>query len=210
VKHGNLLGERKGATRGLLILVARLTARNHKTIFSLCHYFAIMKPSAENESRHLGQNEMAGLKGKSGPPGNMNAFKHGLAAIQKRREESIITEHEESVRQQILDGLIADKGGDDQVSTATRILAEVIASDAAWLMVFNGAIDHIIQNNPKARQNPRGLSQLDGYKRGLVNSLTGNLQKFGLDRVAKVEPWKKFSVRAMKPARIRSRIVQKR
>jgi hypothetical protein len=47
---------------------------------------------------------MAGLKGKSGPPGNMNAFEHRLAAIQKRREESVITEHEESVRQQILDG----------------------------------------------------------------------------------------------------------
>jgi hypothetical protein len=77
---------------------------------------------------------------KEGPPGNMNAFKHGLAAIQKRREESIITEHEESVRQQILDGLIADKGGTQNVSTATRILAEVIASDASWLMVFNGAI----------------------------------------------------------------------
>jgi hypothetical protein len=125
-----------------------------------------------------------GVKGRSGPPGNMNAFKHGLAAIQKRREEGIPTEHEESVRQQILDGLIDDKGEDEQT---TRILAEVIASDASWLMVFNGAIDHIIQNNPKARQNPRGLSQLDGYKRGLVNSLTGNLQKFGLDRVAKVE-----------------------
>jgi hypothetical protein len=38
---------------------------------------------------------MAGLKGKSGPPGNMNAFKHGLAAIQKRREDGIPTEHEE-------------------------------------------------------------------------------------------------------------------
>jgi hypothetical protein len=56
---------------------------------------------------------MAGLKGKSGPPGNMNAFKHGLAAIQKRRE-GIPTEHEESVRQQILDGLIADKGGGER------------------------------------------------------------------------------------------------
>ena len=112
----------------------------------------------------------------------MNAFKHGLAAIQKRREESVTTEHGENVRQQILEGLIADKGGggDQEVSTATRILAEVISSDAALLMVFNGAIDHITQNNPKARQNPRGLSQLDGYKRGLVNSLTGNLQKFGL------------------------------
>jgi hypothetical protein len=130
---------------------------------------------------------MAGLKGKSGPPGNMNAFKHGLAAIQKRREEGVNTEHEEGVRQQILDGLITDKGGDEQISTATRILTEVIASDASWLTVLNGVIDYVIENNPKAKQNPRGLSQLDGYKRGLVNSLTGNLQKFGLDRVPKVK-----------------------
>jgi len=36
---------------------------------------------------------MAGLKAKSGPLGNMNAFKHGLAAIQRRREESITSEH---------------------------------------------------------------------------------------------------------------------
>ena len=78
---------------------------------------------------------MAGLKGKSGPPGNMNAFKHGLAAIQKRREESITTEPEESVRQQILDGLVADKDGDEHVSKPTRILAEVIGGDAAWLQV---------------------------------------------------------------------------
>ena len=28
-----------------------------------------------------------GVKGRSGPPGNMNAFKHGLASIEKRREE---------------------------------------------------------------------------------------------------------------------------
>ena len=40
----------------------------------------------------------------------MNAFKHGLAAIQKRCEESITAEHGERARQQILDGLIADNG----------------------------------------------------------------------------------------------------
>jgi hypothetical protein len=67
-------------------------------IFLLCHYFAAVKQLWENESRHVESNEMAGLKGKSGPPGNMNAFKHRLAAIQKCREESITTEHEESVR----------------------------------------------------------------------------------------------------------------
>jgi hypothetical protein len=152
---------------------------------------------------------MAGLKGKSGPPGNMNAFKHGLAAIQKRREESITTEHEESVRQQILNGLIADKGGDEQVSTATRILAEVIASDAAWLVVFNGAIDHIIQSNQKVRQNPRGLHQLDNYKRGLVNSLTGISRNSVWIEPHGCKPWRSC-LRTMKPARIPPRIVQKR
>ena len=106
------------------------------------------------------------IETKSGSPGNTKAFKHGLAAIQKRREEGVPTEHEENVRQQILDGLIADKGGDQQVSTATRILAEVIASDAAWLVVFNGAIDHIIQSNQKVRQNPRGLHQLEATSAG--------------------------------------------
>jgi hypothetical protein len=58
---------------------------------------------------------MAGLKDKSGPPGNMNAFKHGLAAIQKRREETGTSEHVEGVRQQILDGLLTAKGGDEQI-----------------------------------------------------------------------------------------------
>src|SRR5262249_33765573 len=92
---------RNNRRRGLEILVARLTAREHKRIFSLCHYFAIIKPVAENESRHVGRNEMAGLKGKSGPPGNINAFNHGLAFIEKRREEGVPTQHEENVTQQI-------------------------------------------------------------------------------------------------------------
>jgi hypothetical protein len=92
---------------------------------------------------------MPGMRGRSGPPGNMNAFKHGLASIEKRREQGIPTHHEENVRQQILEGLIADKGGDDQTSTATRILAEVIASDASWLMAFNTAIDHVIRTTQR-------------------------------------------------------------
>jgi hypothetical protein len=33
---------------------------------------------------------------------------------------SILTNHEENVRQQILEGLIADKGEEEQISTATE------------------------------------------------------------------------------------------
>jgi hypothetical protein len=38
-----------------------------------------------------------GVKGRSGPPGNQNNFKHGLSAIQKCREVGVITEHEDSI-----------------------------------------------------------------------------------------------------------------
>jgi hypothetical protein len=45
----------------------------------------------------------------------------------------------------------------------------------------------IIRNNQKARQNPKALAQLDGYKRPLVGSLSANLQRFGMEKIAKVE-----------------------
>jgi hypothetical protein len=65
-----------------------------------------------------------------------------------------------------------------------RVLAESIASDLSLLVTFNHAIDGVLQNNPKARANPKALAQLDCYKRPLVSSLSGNLQRFGMERAA--------------------------
>jgi hypothetical protein len=124
---------------------------------------------------------MAGKKGQSGPPGNANAFRHGLAAVQRRRADGELTQDEHDIRADILAGLITDKGGEQQIGT------EIISSDVALLITFNQAIDGVLKNNQKARQNPKALAQLDGYKRGLVNSLTGNLQRFGFEKVAPVE-----------------------
>jgi len=51
---------------------------------------------------------------------------------------------------------------------------------------FNQAIDGVIQNNPKARANPKALPQLDGHKRPLVSSLSG-ASAVWMERVAKME-----------------------
>jgi hypothetical protein len=50
---------------------------------------------------------MAGLRGKSGPPGNQNAFRHGLAGISQRRVNGALNSNEQSIREEILVGLLA-------------------------------------------------------------------------------------------------------
>jgi hypothetical protein len=57
--------------------------------------------------------------------------RHGLAGISQRRMNGSLTLSEQSIREEILAGLLADKEGKVQISTAMWVLAEIIASDAS-------------------------------------------------------------------------------
>jgi hypothetical protein len=72
--------------------------------------------------------------GQEGTERTSNAFRHGLAALQRRRADGELTQDEQAIRVGILAGLIADKGGEQQIGTAERILAEIISSDVALLV----------------------------------------------------------------------------
>jgi hypothetical protein len=70
---------------------------------------------------------MAGIRGRSGSPDNQNAFRHGLAGITQRRADGVLNPAKQSIREEILSGLLADKGGAAQISNSMRALAEIMS-----------------------------------------------------------------------------------
>src|SRR5262249_11575339 len=55
------------------------------------------------------------------PPGNQNAFRHGLPGIAQRGDDGVLNPAERSIREEILPGLLADKGGAGQISTESAL-----------------------------------------------------------------------------------------
>jgi hypothetical protein len=127
---------------------------------------------------------MAGVKGKSGPPGNSNGFKHGLNAIARRREDKRLPRGKDKrFKLELFNSLIEDAGGLKNVTAAKRLQAEIIATDATFLGQMDRAIQRVLRLVPKYRENAAALAKLDSYRRPVINSLSSNLDRFGFVRV---------------------------
>ena len=129
---------------------------------------------------------MAGIRGKSGAPGNQNAFRHGLAGIAQRRADGLLNPQNNQSEKKSYPASWPTRAELRRPAQPCTFWPRSFSA-VSLSVTFNHAIDGVIQNNPKARANPKALAQLDGYKSPLVSSLSGNLQRFGTERVAKVE-----------------------
>jgi hypothetical protein len=70
--------------------------------FGRCLCYHLVSNVVGTESQEETSALMAGVKGRSGPPGNQNNFKHGLSWLAHRRTDGVLSEQEQSIRDEIL------------------------------------------------------------------------------------------------------------
>lgn len=126
---------------------------------------------------------MAGKKGRSGPPGNLNAARNGLTAWMKRRALPRQKQHVMKLVQDYAGGLLSCKGG---AKGATEVEAAVIenaarAYGACLLVLEEAAVRGLVREANGTWDLTPGFMRLIGFLNAERMSLLG----LGLGRRAK-------------------------
>jgi hypothetical protein len=124
------------------------------------------------------------------PRGNTNGETHGLQtlrnSIRKRskRGRSFIDLRCASGRNAaaIQAGLIADLGGLEHISTAQKVLVELVGRDVYLLDETDQRIVKACKEWPKLKNSPKGMATLYGYRVPIIGSNSRNLLALGLDK----------------------------
>ncbi len=130
-----------------------------------------------------GKQNSGGVKGRSGPPRNLNAARHGLQSWLKRRALPLNKQHVANFVAKYEDGLMTCKGGPENVSEVESALirnagrafgAQMLVLEEAATRGFVRPLDGTWDLSP-------GFSRLIGF----LNAERSALATLGLDRRAK-------------------------
>jgi len=140
-------------------------------------------------------NGESALKPKRGAPigankGNRSHESHGIVTFQKsvqrrmRRGRSIIDRRSAAGQSAaaIQGELTADLGGIEHISTAQKILIELVGRDLYLLDETDQRIVKACREWPKLKNSPKGMAVLYGYRVPIINSISRNLLALGLDK----------------------------
>jgi hypothetical protein len=136
-----------------------------------------------------------GKRPRGGQNGNQNRLTHGLVAFQNkvkrrsRRGRSLIDRRSAAGKNAVAigDQLLADLGGEANVSTQQLMLIEMVRRDVYFLdeidqRTFRFIYKVTVEQPDKAKRNPKFIGELYGYRTAVVNNLSKNLLALGLEK----------------------------
>lgn len=108
---------------------------------------------------------MAGKKGRSGPPGNLNAARFGLTSWLRRRALPMEKQHVAALVENYRAGLITAKGGKDAVTEVEAALIENAAKafGAELLILEEAATRGLVRSLDGTWDLAPGLARLVGF-----------------------------------------------
>jgi len=142
-----------------------------------------MGKATSNRTPAPGKQNAGGLKGKSGPPGNMHASRHGLQSWLKRRALPLNKQHVANFVTAYENGLMACKGGPENVSEVETALIRNAgrAFGAQMLVLEEAAARGFVRPVDGSWDLSPGFARLIGF----LNAERSALATLGLSRRSK-------------------------
>ena len=79
-------------------------------------------------------------------------------------------------------GLIADLGGIENISTAQKVLVELVGRDLYLLDETDQRIVKVCKQFPNAKQSPKTMANLYSYRQPIASNIVKNLLALGLNK----------------------------
>jgi hypothetical protein len=127
-------------------------------------------------------------RGRGAPKGNANNLRHGAYSrdIERAKRRKL---RGSARRREIetLSAVLADQGNLDDIPVTLHFVARRFSRRVGWLHRMDKAVDKLLRQNPKVRDNVAGLAKLYDLTRAVENDAIADAKAIGFERVAAEE-----------------------